>query len=837
LPEPIRRDGLASVSSALAVRSSVPPLPAPTVERPRLTAALDAHREGAFTLVGAPPGWGKTVLLSGWAAEHGAAWLTLGPRHADARRLWSDVCAALVRANVPLEDFDPQIEDVPLRLADALAGATERATLVLDDLDLLRGPALASLGELLVHGGDALHVVAATRSDPDLPLGRLRLSSRLGELRAADLAFTLPEAAALLAELGVTLRPDLVARLLERTEGWAAGLRLAGLSLRGEPDADAFVADFAGDDRAVADYLTGEVLAGQSPETRELLLRTSIAGRVCGGLADALTGGNDGALVLEQLERSGTFVVPLDRHRTWFRYHGLFAELLRARLRLERPGLEPELHARAADWLAGAGLGREAMPHALAADGPDSAAALVADHWLELLLDGAAPAAVIAAADRWGDDDRLAVSAASACLALGDAAGAETRLAAVGASDRDAARLGALLRARAGGDLARTRVLSAELLLDSGQGRDSDALRALTLFHHGAAEFEGGRLEAAAEQLEGAAAIAVDAEREGLLLGCLGRGAALELAEGALRRADAAARAALALAERHGRHRTAAAAWAYAALAATHWHRDELDDAERRADAAATAAYASRDSDAIVAVRAVRAHLAAVRGDVERARGLLRAVREALPETGPLPARWLDALGPAPWAAGGPEGPVAEAADWLTRGDPLAALRRVEGLPDADAGLHPVMRLYAWLIAALANHGLGRLELASQALEQALALAASEGYRRPFVADLPLRRLLERHLARPTAHGPLVAELLDALAQGGDAPPGLLEPLSERERAVLRMLPALLSNQEIAGELFVSVNTVKTHVKTIYRKLDVTSRRDAVVRARELRLI
>jgi LuxR family maltose regulon positive regulatory protein len=182
-------------------------------------------------------------------------------------------------------------------------------------------------------------------------------------------------------------------------------------------------------------------------------------------------------------------------------------------------------------------------------------------------------------------------------------------------------------------------------------------------------------------------------------------------------------------------------------------------------------------------------------------------------------------------------GPVDEAADWLSRGDPLAALRRVEGLPEADPGLHPVMRLYAWLITALANHGLGRLDVASQALEQALALAATEGYRRPFVSGFPLRRLLERHLARPTAHGPLVAELLDALAQGGDTPPGLLEPLSERERAVLRLLPALLSNPEIAGELFVSVNTVKTHIKTIYRKLDVTSRRDAVVRARELRLI
>src|SRR4051794_39271399 len=480
LPGRSRSGGLKLVSSALAVRSCVPPLPAATVERPRLRAALDAHREGALTLVGAPPGWGKTVLLSGWAAEHGAAWLTLGPRHADARRLWLDVCDALTRADVSLDGVELPLEDAPLKLADALAGRSERVTLVLDDLDLLRGPALASLGELLVHGGEALHVVAATRSDPDLPLTRLRLSGRLGELRAADLAFTLEETTVLLEQLGLALRPDLVGRLLERTEGWAAGLRLAGLSLRGEADPDAFVAQFAGDDRAVADYLTGEVLAGLPAATRELLLRTSIAERICGGLADALTGAGDGALLLEELERSGAFVAPLDRQRTWFRYHGLFAELLRARLRLERPGLEPELHARAAVWLAAEGHGREAMPHALAADGPREAAHLVAEHWRELLLDGAAPHAIVAAADRAPGDARLEVSAAAACLTLGDVAGAQRRLAGIAGGGDDAVRLAGLLRARADGDTERAGELAAALLRDTGPGRDGDALRALT---------------------------------------------------------------------------------------------------------------------------------------------------------------------------------------------------------------------------------------------------------------------------------------------------------------------------------------------------------------------
>ena len=829
------------MSPTAAAHPYVLPLPAAAIERPRLSAALDASREAAFTLVVAPPGWGKSVALGSWAAGCGAAWLTLSRWHSDAPRLWTDVLAALRRSDAPVDGLDDPSgaldDDFPLRLADALADAPQRPTLVLDDLHLLRGPGLASLAQLVADGAGALHVVAATRADPELPLERLRLAGRLGELRARDLAFTCDEATALFEALDVALRPDQVRRLLERTEGWAAGLRLAGLSLLAEPDPEAFVSDFAGDDRAIADYLTGEVLTGLPPATRELLLRTSIAERVCGGLADALTGGSGGALVLEQLERAGMFVVPLDRHREWFRYHGLFGELLLARLRVERPGLEPELHARAARWLAAAGLGREAIPHALAATGPEGASALLADHWLELLLDGQDPEAVIAAAGRPGGDERLAVAAASACLTLGDTAAAETRLAEVGEGGGSAKRLAALLRARARGDLPAARAAAGAFVHDGGAGRAGDAERALALFHLGTAEFAGGRLEAAAEQLAAAAAIAVEGGREWLLLGCLGRGAALELAEGGLRRAERDARAALALAESRGWHRTAPAAWAYAALAATHWHRDELDDAERRTDAAAAAAYAAREEPAVLATRALRAHLAAARGDVERARGLLHGVHEALSGAGPVAVRWLDALGPAPWAPSVAGGPIADAADRLARGDPLAALHRVDGLPEGDPSLHPVLRLHAWLIDALARHGLGQTEAASRSLERALAIAESEGYRRPFVGTLPVRRLLERQLARPTAYGPLVAELLDALAREGGAPPGLLDPLSERERGVLRLLPTLLSYPEIAAELFVSVNTVKTHVKTIYRKLDVTSRRDAVARARELRLI
>jgi LuxR family maltose regulon positive regulatory protein len=359
----------------------------------------------------------------------------------------------------------------------------------------------------------------------------------------------------------------------------------------------------------------------------------------------------------------------------------------------------------------------------------------------------------------------------------------------------------------------------------------------VTHFQLGATEFADGLPEAAYEQLEGARALAAELGAESIMLGCSGRLAALEAAAGRLSRAETAGRSAIATAERRGWHRSAAAAWAYAALAAVHLQRDELPDAERRCDAAAVAAHASADGQALVATRVLRVHLAAAGGDVEQSRGLLRAVDDELPRGGALLGRWVEALGPTAWAPSGEGGPIAAATAWIARGDPVAALRRVERIAEGDPPAHPVSYLHALVVTAVARHSLGLADAASSALEQALAIASGEGYRRPFLGGLPLRRLLERQLERPSAYAPLVAELLEALEERAGPPAGLLEPLSERERAVLRLLPTLLSYTEIAGELFVGVNTVKTHIKSIYRKLDVGSRRDAVVRARALRLI
>ena len=759
-------------------------------------------------LVSAPAGWGKTVLLASWATARGAGWLTVGPRHLDGARLLADVEAGL---------------------SDG-----ESRPLVLDDAHLLRGDGVTALRELVADGG--IRVVAAARFDPDLRLGRLRLAGRLGELRASDLAFTDEEGAELLAAMGLSLRSDQVSRLVARTEGWAAGLRLAGLSLAGEDDPEAFVAGFAGDDRAVADYLTGEVLDSQPWGTRDFLLRTSIAERLCGELADALTGAHDGALTLERLAGDGMFLIALDRRRRWYRYHGLFREHLRARLRVEQPDAERSLHARAGAWLAANCRSREAVAHALAAGDAGGCDRLLAEQWVELLAGGQDAEVVLAASERRRGDPRLAVAAAAGRLERGDAAGAEARLEAARGAEGDVELIAALLRARARGDVEAARRGAARMRMQAGPAAPA-ALRAVTHLELGVTEFAHGLPDAAAEQLEAARALAAEVGAEWVILGCSGRAAALEAAAGRLVRAEAAGRAAIATAERRGWHRSAPAAWAQAGLAAVHWQRDELPDAERRCDAAAVAAHASAESRALVAVRALRAQLAAAGGDLERSRGLAQAVEPDMRSGGGLLARWVEALGPAAWALPGERGPIAEATAWLQRGDPVAALRRVEAIAEGDSPSHPASRLHAHVIAAVARHSLGRHEEASRALEQALAIASGEGYRRPFVGGFPLRRLLERQLARPTAHAPLVAELLDALQERERAPAGLLEPLSEREQAVLRLLPTLLSYTEIGSELFVAVNTVKTHVKSVYRKLDVSNRRDAVARARALRLI
>jgi LuxR family maltose regulon positive regulatory protein len=373
------------------------------VERARLRALLESAPEARLLLVAAPAGFGKTTLLASWAGEAGvrSGWLSLDPRDNDVARFVRYLVTAAgqlagrneeIRERDPSQPLDPELalasvlDPVAAALADGRAG---EVVLVLDDYHVIDEPAVhrlvASLVERLPAGA---RLAIATRADPPLPLARLRARGELLEVRAEDLRFTETEAGELLREAAVELGPAAVAALVERTEGWAAVLRLAAISLRGRSDQAGQVRRFGASHRFVLDYVVEEVLAGLPSETQDFLLRTSVLDRLCGSLCDAVTGCADGQARLEELERANLLIVPLDDERQWYRYHALFAEVLRARLRILRPGEPPSLHARAAAWLAEHGDDDEAIAHALRADDLERACGMVAEASLRWLNAG-----------------------------------------------------------------------------------------------------------------------------------------------------------------------------------------------------------------------------------------------------------------------------------------------------------------------------------------------------------------------------------------------------------------------------------------------------------------
>ena len=373
----------------LATRLHVPRTRRGLVARPRLVDRLTEGFEGELTVVCAPAGFGKTALLADWIRRSGlaVAWLSLDAADNDPVRFWRDAAAALdgVRAGAGqrlatlLRPPPRSFEAVVTALVNELAAAPGELALVLDDYHVIESQAVhQSLGLLLEHLPTGLRLAVASRSDPPLPLARLRARGQLLEVRAAELRFTREEAAALLREaVGHDLPDSAVAALADRTEGWAAGLQLAALSLRDREDVTGFVAGFSGDHRYVLDYLAEEVLERQPERVRTFLLETSVLERLCGPLCDAVTGGSDGQRLLEMIERANLFLIPLDEVRRWWRYHHLFADLLRVRLAQERPGRLLGLHRAAAAWLESHGLVENAIRHTLAAGDTAGAAQLV----------------------------------------------------------------------------------------------------------------------------------------------------------------------------------------------------------------------------------------------------------------------------------------------------------------------------------------------------------------------------------------------------------------------------------------------------------------------------
>jgi LuxR family transcriptional regulator, maltose regulon positive regulatory protein len=873
-----------------ATKFALPPEQAAIVSRPRLIDALDSGASRPLTLLAAPPGAGKTVLLAGWIAAGGApgpvAWLSLDSADSDRRRFWRAVLDAMSRAGVDgaVAALAAGPDQPTHGMVDALAGAlADRATpvvLVLDDAQEVGERVLADLDRLLRHPPPALRLVVATRADPPLHLGRLRLQDQMTELRAPDLAFTLEETADLLARFGVELDAAHVRRLWEHAEGWVGALRLMAVSLRDHPEPERFVDDFAGDDRAISDYLLSEILANVSPGDRRLLLRTSIVAVLNGELADALTGGTDGHRRLTDLSRSGALLAPLDRRGEWYRLHGLFGELLRAELRSEHGDEVPALHRRAAWWLAEHGDDALALRHAVDGEAWDLASRLAGERWADLTIRG--EIGVLRALvdrlprERTVEDPELALAAASAQLDRGDEREAARllELAAAGAERVPPERrmqldvsLSALelyvarLRGDLGPALATGRALASRGALDAGAV--DPGLRALALSNLGIAELWAGEFEPAQARLEGAYAAAIDAGYDWLALIAIAHLALLAGMCDDYARSARLAHDAIELAEARGWERAWPAGAAYMALAAAELLGDRVDTAARALEAAHEALANTRELALRAELALWRAGLLRANGDRETALAVLTTGLDVLSDRSLLPAlqdalavceaglraelgehdravRLLcgeDGSGPRTLYAATVLGQLQ-----LGQGEAAAARATItQWRPELETERSPAS-IMGWLVDSMALDALSDHDEAAASLEQALERAEPAGLRWAFLSfGRSLQPLLQQQLRRGTAHRALVGELLQSLDHGnGNSAPRarlMIEPLSPREQAVLRFLPTMMSNQEIAAELFVSVNTVKTHLKAIYRKLDVADRREAVRRARMLELL
>ena len=607
------------------------------------------------TVVSAPAGSGKTVLLRSWIGEAGvadrAAWVPVGPDERDPQRFWASVLGAL-RGTAPGSGLVRELTAAPdldgwavvERLLKDLAPLAEPVWLVVDDVHLL-GPdqALRQLELLMMRAPDALRFVLCTRHDLRLGLHRLRLEGQLAEIRAGDLRFSVAEARELFAGAGVELADPAVAMLHERTEGWAAGLRLAALSLAGHPDPGRFAAEFSGSERTVAEYLLDEVLDRQPEDVRRLLLRTSVLERVSGPLADALAGGSGGERVLQELEGANAFVVSLDAGRSWFRYHHLFADLLQLELRRTAPGEVTGLHGVAAQWFAEHGFPVEAIRHAQAAQDWGLAARLLAGHWPGLHLGGQAATvhAILAGfpAGAAAADAELAAVAAADELAQGSLEAAERYLevAARGAASVPAARRGQaqvllgiirLLVARHRGNppavAEEARRLQATAEAPEAAPGLGEELRALALISLGSAEYGAARFEDAAAHLEQGAVLARRVGRPYLEFTGLAYQAPVEL-ERSFARAAERGRQAVELAERHGWTDEPAAGSAYIALAGALIRQGRPDEAEPWVQRAERTVRPEAEPVTAILIHSLRAMLELARGRVTDALAACRA--------------------------------------------------------------------------------------------------------------------------------------------------------------------------------------------------------------------
>jgi LuxR family transcriptional regulator, maltose regulon positive regulatory protein len=864
-----------------------PPVTTHVVDRPRLHALLTDEIDAPVTVVAATAGWGKTLLAASWLAadttDRVTAWVTLEPIDDSPQIFWRTVAMALTpsvgrQAAEVLHQVtasDVPEEDLPGTIAAALRYEPRQVVLVLDNLHEIGSPEVHSgLLRLVAHPPPSLLLLITTRRDPPWPLAQFRLAGLVAEVRTSDLAFRPDEAAALFAQLMVDVDPSQLARLIDRTEGWAAGLRLVALHLKGVDDVETAVAAFSGDDHSVAGYLLTEVLERQSPELLAFLEKISVVDLVCADLADSLTGRQDGAAMLADIAASHLFMQAVGRPGRWYRLHRLIADILRA-----RPGGRRErrdLHRRAAEWFRRNDMPLDAIRSAIAGRIWSLAADCAGEYTLALAMGGrgrelervltAIPGTVLSA------HAELAAALAGARAAYGSgtevAALVESaRAAADKLPPRRASRTRTLLDLTAGalarivGDWEATVAFNQRVpvepwaLAELGM-TGAQLVPVVVNSNLGTAAYWVGDFSTAERHL----AAALDVEMDHVVLAQLNSSALcalLQCERGELDPAEAAAREVIGTASSAGLAKVPQMAGAYLTMARVTLDRGDDEGADdwlgRIAGMGAFGPepHVRLAGSVLLALRREsagkrEAALAGLRAQAEDDR---RRIPRALLEWSTLTeiallarsgdtgtaSRLLEQMGHATTAAG----VLASARLYLLLGDvqTAAAIRA-----DAPAAHHVRARVDEAVLDALLAQAVGDEERALDRTEDALAAAVPWALRRPFLDEGPhLRALLERRIERGTVAPAFAVDLLERMsgppAGGSDVHRALVDPITEREQTVLRYLASTLPTAEIAAELYVSVSTVKTHQRSLYRKLAVSGRRDAVRRARLLHLL
>jgi len=857
-----------------------PPPRSQLVPRRRLMERLHADYPCKLTLVSAPAGFGKTTLISTWLAEgeRPFAWLSLDEGDSDPTRFLTYLIAALQTAAPEVGQTaltalqspqPPSVELLLTPLLNEIAALPQGITLVLDDYHEVNARAVDELlGFLLDQLPPPLHLVITTREDPNLPLARLRVRGQLTELRAADLRFTAEETAVFLNQImGLNLTTADIAALEARTEGWVAGLQMAALSMRGQEDVSGFIQSFTGSHRFVLDYLLEEVLHRQPEPVQKFLQETAVLNQLTGDLCNALTGDNNGQVTLEMLERTNLFLVPLDNDRRWYRYHHLFAELLRQRLQLNSSESDiAALHTRASDWYEANGRELEAFHHATAANDIDRAVRLIAGdglplyfrgeaipvrHWLESLSEA-----------EFNARPELWVTYASVLTLTGRLHGnieeilqkAETALQNAAPDAKTADLRGQIAANRAMLGIVKNEVdkivtqsqLALELLHP-----DNAPMRTTTTWTLGYAYQVQGKRAAASDAY---AETIVQSQKTGNIMNEIAATTCVGQIQETENQAHQAAETFQRILQLVGNPPWPAACEAFVGLARIHYQWNDLTAAEQYGQQGLALARQLENVDTPATCGILLARVQLAQGEVAAAFTTLAEAEQFAQQKhfdhqlGAITAVRIQIhlqqgnLAAAAQLAKSYDLPLSQARVKLAQGEPATALALLAPLrQQAAANNWADLRLQVLLLQALAHQAAGDSELAVQSIGEALALAAPGGLLRPFVDEGPPMAALLREAVQRGVSPVFGQQVLAILGETAVSPPSITQslpdPLSDRELDVLKLLATNLTGPEIANELMISLNTMRTHTKNIYSKLGANSRRTAVQRAEELKII